>query len=721
MHKNAFYILFILIISCNQREKPSPFKSKIATDIYHGIEVKDPYRDLENVEDSSVVEWLKNQKDYTDNILESLPKRQYLIEKQQSYYSNEKYSYGFVKYTINGKYFYAKKDNKEEHYKLYYRDNEFADEVLIYDPSKYSQEHEYFLTYIEPDWQGNRIAIGLSKQGEEGTEIFVLDVNTKTRLPGIVKNSIPNISGISWLSDNSGFIYLYSPNLDPKSQNYWIDTKSVLYRLGSDPKKLNDVFSRVHNPELNLNPEDFPIIYNYDLKDGYLFAVVGGASSYYDVYYKKEKDLENIKIPWKPLYKQAEKIKKFRVDDNENLIYLSSKNTYSREIYSTPISNPDFENPQILVSQIHKEIITKFHITKDGIYFTTKKNGIEAKLYKLEGFNAKEIQLPKSAGDINIQSESIDQDFLKISARGFLIANTHYIYNFDNKKFREETIIPQKKYPDFDNFIVEHKEIPSHDGVLVPISIIQQKETKKERNNPTLFFGYGAYGGEGSTPFNPSLLTWVAEGGILVFAHVRGGGEKGDDWHKGGFKTTKPNTWKDMIACTEYMIEKGYTSKSKTAIWGSSAGGILAGRAMTERPDLYKAVILTSPALNMLRSEVQPNGKNSIKEFGTVKIEEEFKALYEMDTYHHVKKGVKYPATLVTGGVKDGRVAIWDPAKFVAKLQVYSGSDSPVLFDVDFDRGHAGMNTSELDVYELYADAISFSFWQMGIERYQPN
>ncbi len=175
-----------------------------------------------------------------------------------------------------------------------------------------------------------------------------------------------------------------------------------------------------------------------------------------------------------------------------------------------------------------------------------------------------------------------------------------------------------------------------------------------------------------------------------------------------------------MIAVTEYLINKKYTSPEKSAIWGSSAGGILAGRAMTERPDLYKAVILTSPATNMIRSEIQPNGKNSIKEFGTVKIKKEFEALLEMDSYHHIEKGEKYPATLVTGGMKDGRVVIWDPAKFVARLQMSNTADTPVLFNVKFDKGHGGINTSKLESYKLYANVFSFALWQMGYSNYQP-
>ena len=206
----------------------------------------------------------------------------------------------------------------------------------------------------------------------------------------------------------------------------------------------------------------------------------------------------------------------------------------------------------------------------------------------------------------------------------------------------------------------------------------------------------------------------------MVVPHVRGGGEKGDAWHKAGFKITKPNTWKDMIACTQYEIDHNYTSPQKTVLWGTSAGGIMAGRAMTDRPDLYAAVIMLSPALNMLRCEIQPNGLNSIKEFGTVQKEAQFKALLEMDSYHQLQKNTTYPAVLIKTGIKDGRVAAWDPAKFIAKLQAYTTSDKPILFDIDFDEGHGGANTSVMEEYIFYADVFAVAYWQTGHPDYQP-
>ncbi|WP_299678330.1 prolyl oligopeptidase family serine peptidase [uncultured Dokdonia sp.] len=714
-------VLFFVCISCDKQSNlPPAAKSVLTTDIHHGKEIKDPYRNLENLEDSTVVKWLQSQSEYAFNILDKIPGRQRLIDKQASYNTEEKSSFSFVTYSSNGKFFYTKGNKNEDPHYIYYKSQIDSKEELLYDTRNYSKKNDYKISYIKPDWEGNNIAIALSKKGEEISEIIVLDVNTKKILPGVVKKSVTNFSGIHWLSNNTGYIYVYSPNNEPTSPQYWMDMQSIVYKLGSDPNNRIDVFSKKHDKELQLQSEDFPLIYNYDKQDGYLFAVVGGSSSFYDIYYKKEEDLLSNKVGWKLLAKKEDKIKRFKIDQKNRLVYLTSKNSSNNKLCRTPMSNINFESAEVLVKEKKERVITKFHNTKDGIYFTAQKNGIEEKLYRIENNKEIEVILPRDVSEMNIQSQSIDQNFLKISTWGSLSPAIHYLYDLDSRTFKIEPIIPIEKHSDFDNLEVKNIEIPSHDGAMVPITIIHKKGLIKNGNTPTFFYGYGSYGGTGSISFNPNFLTWAIEGGILVYSYVRGGGQKGDDWHKAGYKTTKPNTWKDMIATTEYMIKEGYTNTEKTAIWGSSAGGIMAGRAMTDRPDLYQAVILTSPALNMLRSEIQPNGKNSIKEFGTFEIKEEFEALLEMDSYHHIKKGVDYPATLVTGGMKDGRVVIWDPAKFVAKLQANNTSRNPVLFGVKFDEGHAGMDAGENERLKRYANTFSFALWQMGYKEYQP-
>jgi len=718
----ALIILLSIIISCKPSNEEYTYPiidSKPITETYFDVNITDPYRNLEDLEDSTVVNWIRNQSDYANNVLDNIPGRQKLIDKQTSYNNSNKYSFGLVTYSIDGNFFYTKANRGEKITSIYYKANLDAEEELLYNIEDYSSEEDYNISYLRPDWNGGRLAIGLSKKGEEFSEIIVVEISTKKILPGVVTYCMTNFSGINWLSDNSGFIYTYSPNNKPTESTYWTDMQSIVYKLGEDPNNRVDVFSKFYDSRLGIKTEDFPLVYNYDTVDGLVFGVIGGSSAYYDIFYKKEDDLLDQNIPWKPFAKESDKIERFRINSKGEIIFLSANNSPNNRIGLTSISNINFDDSKTLVKEKKGIRIGQFQNTKHGIYFTTQKNGVEEKLYKLNGDKEIEIEMPTEVAEMNIQLKSIDQNFMKISTWGSVSSGQHYIFDLENETFKFENIVPHTEYPDLSDLVVKHTEISSHDGAMVPVTIIHKKGLEKNGNTPSLFYGYGAYGGSGGVSFNPNFLTWAAEGGILVYAYVRGGGQKGEDWHRDGYKKTKPNTWKDMIATTEYMIAEGYTNSEKTALWGSSAGGILAGRAMTDRPDLYQAVILTSPALNMVRSEIQPNGKNSIKEFGTVEIKEEFEALLEMDSYHHIKEGVDYPATLVTGGMKDGRVVIWDPAKFVARLQA-SSTNNPVLFDVKFDEGHSGMDSDMEEIRKIYANVFSFALWNMGYQEYQP-
>ena len=402
--------------------------------------------------------------------------------------------------------------------------------------------------------------------------------------------------------------------------------------------------------------------------------------------------------------------------DQDSFLFMSAKNSSNFEIFQTSIKNGHPDQAVTLVKEKQNEILGTFQLTTDGIYFTSTQNGVDCKLYVLKGGIESEIQLPTISGYITISTKGPDYPDVWISTMGWL--NDLIRYKYNKYRFEEENLSDKAKYPEFDHFIIKELLVPSHDGTEVPLSIIHKKDIQLNGQHPTLLSGYGAYGISYSPRFSPSILTWVEEGGILCFAHVRGGGEKGDQWYQAGKKTTKPNTWKDLIACTEYMIHQGYTSKRKTAIYSGSAGGILVGRAMTERPDLFAVVISRVGVMNALRQEEMPSGPSNAKEFGTSKDPIECKALIEMDAYLHIKKDTKYPATLITAGMNDPRVAAWQPGKFAAKLQRLNCSNKPIIFKVDYESGHGKNNTKSKNL-EQWANIFSFALWQTGQVKYR--
>ena len=252
-----------------------------------------------------------------------------------------------------------------------------------------------------------------------------------------------------------------------------------------------------------------------------------------------------------------------------------------------------------------------------------------------------------------------------------------------------------------------------------PVIDRAQKGPDVAGQQPHDIYGYGAYG-ISSTPFyRPTWLPLVRTRRRIRRRTRSRGGEYGEDWYKGGYKATKPNTWRDAIACAEWMIAHRYTRSARLAIFGGSAGGILVGRAITERPDLFGAAIDEVPVSDSLRMERSANGVPNIPEFGTVTNEQDFKSLLEMSPYAHVKNGVPYPAVLLITGINDPRVDAWEPAKMAARLAAATTSGKPILLRINYDEGH-GIGSTKKSQYEERADLFAFLFWQFGIEAFQP-
>jgi prolyl oligopeptidase len=260
------------------------------------------------------------------------------------------------------------------------------------------------------------------------------------------------------------------------------------------------------------------------------------------------------------------------------------------------------------------------------------------------------------------------------------------------------------------------------DGTRIPLSLMYRKGTTLTGDQPTLLLAYGAYGATQSPGFSATTLAWLERGGIIGTCHVRGGGEFGESWHRGGQKATKPNTWRDLIACGEYMIERKFTRKEKMAVLAGGAGGIAAGRALTERPDLFAAVVPAGGMLDVLRAEFAPAGPLNVPEFGSVKAEAGFRDLLAMSSLHQVKDGTGYPGVLLIHAVNDSRADVWHSTKMAARLQAATAQDldaRPVLLRLDYDAGD-GNGASQAQLNEETADIYSFLLWQFGDPAFQP-
>lgn len=718
MIKNLMFIICIFYSFFVIAQKSNPAPSVPTTDEYFETKIVDEYRILENLESPSTKKWMKTQTDYTNLILSQIPKRKFYLDKRLEFDKRQGYSVSNLNITNNDKYFYLKKNGNEKVAKLYYRERFSGEEILLYDPANYKsneQNHQFVINYISPDLIGNRVVIAMAEKGKELSEVIIMDVKSKYIYPEVIVNTAPaNIGGINWLDDNSGFFYTYFPIKDPKSSDFYKNAQVILYKIGTDPKKVIDVFSASNNPELKMDEKKAPII--LDSNDRFYIGMLLDNEYYRQTFIIAKQDLLEGKKTWKPLYNKEDKVRSLQLSDND-LFFLSQYNSQNYTLCKTNLVKPDFRNPEVLIPEKEDEVIGQYRITKDGIYYTTTKNGVEAKLYQYKEGKDSSIGLPYPSGSISLKAKGKDFSEIWVSCSGWANEEQRFRYDLRTGLFSPESLTPITDYPEFRDIIVKEITVKARDGEEIPLSLIYNKNIKMNGKNPVLIDSYGAYGYSRTPFFSRIYLLWANQGGIFAIAHVRGGGEKGKKWRLGGYKEKKPNTWRDLIDCTEYLINEKYTSKDKVAIWGASAGGITVGRAITERPELFKAAILEVPSINTLRNVLSMDINS--EEYGNIKDPKEFKALHEMDAYYHIKKGVKYPATFITAGINDPRVAAWEPVKFAAKLMADNGSKNPVLLQVDYEGGH-GNNTTAAHGHANLSDIFAFAFWQLGHPDYQP-
>ena len=722
--KSKPFLIFValtLLMQCTAEKKnPKPPLAPVdpVVDEYFGTQITDPYRYMENLRDSAVLEWIRANADYSRSVLNSIPGRQKLIDKMKEFDGRRSSLVSGLKITENDRYFYLKTTPADETGKLYYRQGYEGEEVLLYDPETHRKDttKKFVISALYPSIDGSRIAFEIAPNGSESSEMMIMEVETRQLYPETIDRCWGTFA--SWLPDCKSFMYTRLKSTDVHDINRSIDTKAWLHTVGSDPSTDREILSRENNPELGIKPEEIPGMF-YDKDNKHIYGLISTVDNRLNVAYVPFTEFWKDKILWKRLFRPEDEVYDFMTNDKDIYVY-TPKGAPNFMILKIPLKNPDLSNAEILVPENPNGKITSYGITSDGFYYSVAENGVSSRLFFLPSGEktAKELKLPFAAGSAVITTKGYRFSEVWVNITGWTSQNQRFRYSAVKNEFIRENLSTLAEYPEYADLKVEELMIPSHDGTMVPLSLMYNSKLLMNGSNPVFMYGYGAYGIPMEPNFRPNQLLWTLNGGILAIAHVRGGGELGEKWYRAGFKTTKPNTWKDLIACAEYLVKENYTSPLKIAIYSGSAGGILIGRAMTERPDLFAVAIPEVGCMNTVRGEESPNGPVNAPEFGTVKDSVECMALLEMDSYHHVTDGIKYPATLVTAGMNDPRVIAWQPAKFAARLQAANTSDKPILFLTDFEAGH-GIGDTKTKQYESTADMLSFALWQTGHPDYR--
>jgi prolyl oligopeptidase len=673
---------------------------------------------MENLQDSIVLQWIKGNADYSRGVLNKIPGRQKLIDKMKEFDGRKASIVSNLAITENDLYFYLKTTPDDETGKLFYRIGYEGEERLLYDPETHGNDttRKYVIAALYPSIDGSKVAFEIAPNGSESSEMMIMEVETRQLYPEIIDRCWG--SNTSWLPGGESFLYNRLNSADIHDINRLKDSKSWLHTIGTDPSADREILSRENNPELGIRPEEFPIMF-YDNDSKHIFGLILTVDNRLNVVYVPFAELMNDKISWKRLFRVEDEVYNFLTSDKDIYVY-TPKGAPNFRILKMPLGNPDLSKAEVLIPENPNGKITSYGITRDGFYYSIAENGVSVRAFFLPWGEetARELTLPFAAGSAAITTKGYRFGDIWINLAGWTSQNQRFRYSAVKNELNRETLSTLTEYPEYADLQVEELMIPSHDGVMVPFSLIYKNNLFKNGTNPVFMYGYGAYGAPMEPGFSPNMLLWTLEGGIVAVAHVRGGGELGEQWYRAGFKTTKPNTWKDLIACAEYLVKENYTSPQKIAINSGSAGGILIGRALTERPDLFAVAMPEVGLLNPVRMEEEPSGPANAPEFGTVTDSIEFMALLEMDSYHHVTDGTKYPATLVTAGMNDPRVIAWQPAKFAARLQAANASDKPILFLTDYESGH-GIGDTKTKQFESTADILSFALWQIGHPDYR--
>jgi prolyl oligopeptidase len=702
-----------------QKFPAPPIASRADSEVLHGVTVADPYRWLEQQDSPEVQAILKAQAEFTRASLERLPGRRQLLERITEL-SQGTATVTDVKMAA-GHVFYLKLSPGDRTPKLMTRDGVAGAERALLDPQRAGEgRQENSINWYQPAPDGRHVAYGMSAGGSEDASLYVAETasgrDLGIRLPRARFNS-----RLAWSQDGSAFFYARYPEGVAEATKRYDDIRVYRHVLGRGAQADELVFGRGVGGALGLPVQIYPrLLIPVESKYAYAIATEGVKRELF-VYQTLVRSLGEGKPQWQRIAEPADGITQFEAW-SDDLYALTHKGAPRFRVLHASASKPEFASAKVIVPEDHG-VWRSFVVAQDGLYLAEMLGGLD-RLWRVSfsrwRLGEKKTEFLKIPFDVVISQMVADPRRPGVILRLQSWAEAPAIVSLDARTTNLSNTGWQPKSPfDFSEIDEVRLNATSFDGTEIPVSLVYRKSTMLSGDNPTLLTGYGSYGIPVTPTFDATRLAWLERGGILAFAHIRGGGEYGESWHKGGQKANKVNTIKDFIACAEFLIRYGFTSPKRLAIQGGSAGGIPMGGALTQRPDLFAAAIGRVPVTDMLRIETTPNGPPNIPEFGSTATPEGFNALLAMSPYHHVTDGTAYPGVLLTTGINDPRVDPWQAAKLAARLQAASTSGKPVLLRVDYAAGH-GMGSSRQSRIDELADIYSFLFWQFGREEFQP-
>ena len=694
--RNTFIIHFGMFLSCETSIQYPETKKITHSDFYHGIEVSDPYRWLEDDMSNETGEWVKIQNKVTSKFLGKIGFRKKLERRIKKLNDYEKIGAPFKE----GDYEYFYKNSGLQNHSVVYRKRIGSDEnpEVFIDPNTFSKDGTVALRGLSFTKDGSLLAYMITDGGSDWRKIIVMNTKTKEIIGDTLKDV--KFSGLSW-KNNDGFFYSSydNPSEENKSE---LSAKTQYHKLYFHRLKTTQAQDKLVYGG-NKQPNRY-VSGSVTEDQRYLAIYAGQNTSGRQLY------IQDLAVTGsKPIKIQGDYFARASVITNKNKTFYLYTNI---DAPNGRIVSVDLSSPNIWKDVVSETENVMYPSSGGGNLFIRYLVDAKSQImqFDLNGKIIREIELPAIGSAYGFSAKE-DEDDLYYSFSSYTYPSTIFNYNIESG----ESNLYRQPEIDFEprDYITEQVFYKSKDQTTVPMFITYKKGLNRNSANPTILYGYGGFNISQTPGFSATNIAWLENGGVYAVANIRGGGEYGKKWHKAGTQMNKQNVFDDFIAAAEYLISKNYTSSEYLAIRGGSNGGLLVAAVMIQRPELFKVAIPAVGVLDMLRYHQFTAGAGWSDDYGTADDSKEmFKYLLKYSPVHALKPDTNYPATLVTTADHDDRVVPAHSFKFAARLQEYHAGESPVLIRIQTRGGHGSVSMDQR--MELYADVFSFIWYNMG-------
>ncbi|WP_438016539.1 prolyl oligopeptidase family serine peptidase [Sorangium sp. So ce315] len=659
----------------------------------HGVEITDPYRWLEDGDSPEVKEWMKSQDAFTRAELSRLPERDAIAARLKQLFYIDAVS---APRHRKGRYFFSRRHATKEKSIVYWKEGKRGEERALLDPNTWSDDGSVSLGGWDVSWDGKNVAYKVQKNNSDEATIHVMDVASGKR------SEVDVIEGgkyahASWTPSGDGFYYVWlptDPSIPVADRPGYAEVR--FHKLGQDPKLDRVVRGRTGDPRTFLDASLS--------RDGrFLILTVAHGWTSADVYFRDLRKPGGQDVD-KPLAVGRDAHYSVEVYRDRFYVHTDEGAPHYR-LFEVDPDRPERAAWKEIVPERPDATLDSVSIVGGRLALSYLKDASSrVEVRSLDGKLVREVPLP-GIGTVGGPSGLPDEDEAYFSFESFTSPQEIYATSI---KTGETSLYTRIDVPvDPSPFTVEQTFFPSRDGTKISMFIVRRRDMKMDGSSRALLYGYGGFQISQTPSFTASMYPWLERGGVYAVANLRGGGEYGEAWHRDGMLLKKQNVFDDFIAAAEHLVREGYTRPERLVVQGGSNGGLLVGAALTQRPELFGAVLCGVPLLDMVRYHLFGSGKTWISEYGSADDPEQFKALHAYSPYHRVKPGTKYPAVLLLSADSDDRVDPMHARKFAAALQAASAG-GPVLLRIERNAGHGGADLIKAAV-EKGADQISFA------------